>query len=78
MMLDRGEWSVAYSCDFTPGERAPSNHQIGVEVVPRAGLDILWREKFLPPTGTMFILFEVGMGLLQLSVQILSFLQQCS
>jgi len=35
-------------------------------VVPRVGLDILWKRKIFPPAGKMFILFEVGMGLLQL------------
>jgi len=35
-------------------------------MVPRVGLDILWKRKIFPPAGTMFILIEVGMGLLQL------------
>jgi hypothetical protein len=37
--LAGGEWSASRSGRFTPGERAPDTHRIGVWVDPRAGLD---------------------------------------
>jgi hypothetical protein len=34
-----GEWSASRPGRFTPGERAPGTHWIGVWVGPRAGPD---------------------------------------
>jgi hypothetical protein len=36
---------------FIPGERAPGNHCIEGWVDPRAGLDYLWKRKFLTLLG---------------------------
>jgi hypothetical protein len=33
------EWSASHPCRFTPGEKAPGTHRIGVWVDLRAGLD---------------------------------------
>jgi hypothetical protein len=47
--LDGGEWSVSRPCRFTPGERTPGTHRIGVWVGRTASLDNV--EKVLDPKG---------------------------
>jgi hypothetical protein len=42
-----GEWSASRPGRFTPEERAPSTHQIGGWVGPRAGLEYMESKKFL-------------------------------
>jgi hypothetical protein len=46
-----GEWSTSLPGRFTPGERAPGTHWIGVWVDLRAGLDDLEKRKFLTLPG---------------------------
>jgi hypothetical protein len=46
-----GEWSTSRPGRFTPGERAPGTHLIGVWVDLRAGLDDLEKRKFLALLG---------------------------
>jgi hypothetical protein len=43
--LDGGEWSASRPGRFTPWERAPGTHWIGVWVVPRAILDAVAKRK---------------------------------
>jgi hypothetical protein len=45
------EWSASRPGRFNPGERAPGTHWIGGWVGPRASLDDMEKEKFLPPLG---------------------------
>jgi hypothetical protein len=45
------EWSASGPVRFTPGERAPGNHWIGVWLDPRAGLDDVEKRKFLTLLG---------------------------
>jgi hypothetical protein len=47
-VLVGGEWSASHPGRFTPGERAPDAHWTGCWVGPRAGLDDVERENFLP------------------------------
>jgi hypothetical protein len=46
-----GEWSASCPSRFTPGERAPGTHWIGVWVDPRVGVDDLEMRKFLTLPG---------------------------
>jgi hypothetical protein len=43
--LDGGEWSASRPGRFTPRERAPVTHWIGVWVGPRAVLDAVVKRK---------------------------------
>jgi len=49
--LDGGDWSVSHSCRFTPSERAPGTHWIGVWVGPRAGLDAVVKRNIPASAG---------------------------
>jgi hypothetical protein len=49
--LAGGEWSASHPCRFTPGERAPRTHWMGVGVDPRAGLHDVEKKKFLTLLG---------------------------
>jgi len=42
--LDGGEWSASRPSRFTPKERTPCTHWIGVWVGPRTGLDAVLRK----------------------------------
>jgi hypothetical protein len=46
-----GEWSISRPGRFTPGERAPVTHWIGVWVNLRGGLDDLEKRRFLTLPG---------------------------
>jgi hypothetical protein len=46
-----GDWSASRPGRFTPGERTPGTHWIGVWVDPRAGLDVVEKRIFLTITG---------------------------
>jgi hypothetical protein len=45
------EWSALRPCRFTPWERAPGTHWIGVWVGPRAGKDDVEKRKFFTLPG---------------------------
>jgi hypothetical protein len=47
-----GEWSASRPCRFTPGEKAPGTHWIGVWVDSRACLDDVKKKKFLTYQGS--------------------------
>jgi hypothetical protein len=47
--LDGGEWSASRPGRFTPRERAPGTHWIGVWVGPRAVLDPVVKRKIPSP-----------------------------
>jgi hypothetical protein len=46
--LDGGEWSASRPHCFTPRERTPGIHWIGVWVGPRTGLVVVWKKKKFP------------------------------
>jgi len=48
LVLDGGEWSASHTSHFTPREKAPSSHWLGVWEGPRAVLGVGQRE-FLAP-----------------------------
>jgi hypothetical protein len=47
--LDGGEWSASLPGSFTPTERAPGTHLIGVWVSPRTVLDAVVKRKIPSP-----------------------------
>jgi hypothetical protein len=47
--IDGGEWSASRPGRFTPRERAPGTHWIGVWVSPRAVLDAVVKKKIPSP-----------------------------
>jgi hypothetical protein len=49
MALDGGEWSASRPARFTPRERAPGTHWIGVWVGPSAVLDAVVKRRLEPP-----------------------------
>jgi hypothetical protein len=48
-VLDEGEWSESRPGRFTPMERAPGTHWIGVWVGPSAILDTVVKRKITSP-----------------------------
>jgi hypothetical protein len=49
LTLDEGQWSASRSARFTPRERAPGTHWIGIWVGPRAVLDVVVKRKIPSP-----------------------------
>jgi len=51
LALDGGECSACHPGYFTPWDRGPSIHSLGVQVGPRASLDILENKHYLASAG---------------------------